>query len=176
LSTSAVHLDGGDRVDARTVIDARGLPRGPGRPEQTAYGIAVDAADAAPVLEGRPAWFMDWRRDNGAPAASTPSFLYAVPLGDGRVLVEETCLVGAPPVPLSALRRRLHTRLRARGLHPSGAVPVERVRFALHPARGSPAGAVQAFGSRGGAMHPASGFSVAESLRTADQAARALAC
>src|SRR5699024_7255129 len=132
LSTSAVHLDGGDRVDARTVIDARGLPRGPGRPEQTAYGIAVDAADAAPVLEGRPAWFMDWRRDNGAPAASTPSFLYAVPLGDGRVLVEETCLVGAPPVPLSALRRRLHTRLRARGLHPSGAVPVERVRFALH--------------------------------------------
>src|SRR5699024_5189678 len=71
---------------------------------------------------------------------------------------------------------RLHTRLRARGLHPSGAVPVERVRFALHPARGSPAGAVQAFGSRGGAMHPASGFSVAESLRTADQAARALAC
>lgn len=175
VTTSAVLLEGGERIEARRVVDARGLPRSAGRREQTAYGIVVESACAAPVLEGQSAWFMDWRRDNGAAAGSRPSFLYAVPLGDGRVLVEETCLVGAPPLALGELRERLYARLRARGVRPTGREPVERVRFALHAGRARPAGAVEAFGSRAGLMHPASGFSVAESLRTADRAAAALA-
>ena len=45
-----------------------------------------------------------------------PSFLYAMPLGGGRVFLEETCLVAKPAVPFAALKRRLHRRLRAMGI------------------------------------------------------------
>ena len=45
-----------------------------------------------------------------------PSFLYAMPLGEGRVFLEETCLVAKPPLPFSTLKRRLHRRLAAMGL------------------------------------------------------------
>ena len=50
---------------AHRVVDCRGaggrLNQGP---LQTAYGIVVDAADAAPALGGEAARFMDWRTDH----------------------------------------------------------------------------------------------------------------
>lgn len=45
-----------------------------------------------------------------------PSFLYAMPVTDGRVFLEETCLVAKPPLPFSVLKRRLERRLGAMGL------------------------------------------------------------
>ena len=42
-----------------------------------------------------------------------PSFLYAMPLPDGRVFLEETCLVAKPALPFATLKRRLHRRLAA---------------------------------------------------------------
>ena len=45
-----------------------------------------------------------------------PSFLYAMPVSDGRVFLEETCLVAKPPLPFSVLKRRLERRLGAMGL------------------------------------------------------------
>ena len=45
-----------------------------------------------------------------------PSFLYAMPVADGRVFLEETCLVAKPPLPFSVLKRRLERRLGAMGL------------------------------------------------------------
>jgi len=45
-----------------------------------------------------------------------PSFLYAMPVGPGRVFLEETCLVAKPPLPFATLKRRLHRRLDAMGL------------------------------------------------------------
>ena len=68
----------------------------------------------------------------------TPSFLYAMPLGDGggssnssssggnsdssgaakvqRVFLEETCLVARPALPFATLKRRLERRCRALGI------------------------------------------------------------
>jgi hypothetical protein len=45
-----------------------------------------------------------------------PSFLYAMPVNDGRVFLEETCLVAKPPLPFSVLKRRLERRISAMGL------------------------------------------------------------
>ncbi len=171
LTPSSVAVRGGLRIEARRVIDARGVRPGRALAEQTAFGIAVPASVAAPVLDGGDGWFMDWRADNAAAPGGTPSFLYAVPLGDGTVLLEETCLVGRPGLPHDVLRRRLAARLAARGAAWPAHAPVERVRFPVEAER--TAGA--AFGARAGLVHPGTGYSVAASLAAADAAVDALA-
>ena len=45
-----------------------------------------------------------------------PSFLYAMQLPDGRVFLEETCLVAKPALPFATLKRRLYRRLKAMGI------------------------------------------------------------
>lgn len=45
-----------------------------------------------------------------------PSFLYAMPLGGGRVFLEETCLVARPALPFATLKRRLERRCKALGI------------------------------------------------------------
>ncbi|MGS2805032.1 lycopene cyclase family protein [Nocardia sp. MW-W600-9] len=151
----------GGLTRAGRVIDARGLARSARRAEQTAYGIVVrrDSRGA-----DQPALFMDWRRDNGAGPDDPASFLYVVPLGADTMLFEETCLAGRPALRTEVLRRRLEHRLRARGIAFTGAEPVERVRFPVEGGR--PGGG--RFGAAGGLTHPATGYSVAASLRAAD--------
>ncbi|WP_280382616.1 lycopene cyclase family protein [Nocardia wallacei] len=154
----SVRLSSGDVLSARRVIDARGTPRSPGRAEQTAYGVVVH----------RDRWdgplFMDWRADNGAAPGEPPSFLYAIPLGADRYLLEETCLAGRPALTGAQLRGRLRTRMRSRGIELDGNEPVEHVRF---PVQGGRPGA-RRFGAAGGLLHPATGYSVAASLAAAD--------
>ncbi|SDE62464.1 lycopene cyclase family protein [Rhodococcus tukisamuensis] len=176
VTAHAVTLRDGTEVRATRVLDARGLHPGPALAEQTAYGVVVDAAAAAPALGGGPAWFMDWRPDNGAAADAPPSFLYAVPLGTDRVLLEETCLVGRPGLSLGVLRGRLETRLRSRGVEPPVDAVQERVRFPVQaPRPGRPGQGAPGFGARGGLVHPGTGYSVAASLGAADVVARAVA-
>lgn len=162
LGRHTVTLDSGRTVRGDRVVDARGLRRRPGRAEQTAYGLVLDDPGT-----DDPALFMDWRPDNGADPGAPPSFLYTIPLGDGRVLFEETCLVGAPPIALGELDRRLRYRLQARGVPVRGDEPVERVRF---PVVGGAPGAGR-FGAAGGYLHPASGYSVGAALAAADDIA-----
>ncbi|WP_162245405.1 MULTISPECIES: lycopene cyclase family protein [unclassified Rhodococcus (in: high G+C Gram-positive bacteria)] len=167
VDSRSVTTADGTVVTAGTVVDARGSAVGPGIPEQTAYGIVVDADVAARTMDDAPTLVMDWRQDNGSVVGATPSFLYAVPLGDGSVLLEETCLVGRPGLPFSELSRRLTVRLEGRGLSPTGDEPVERVRFAMRPPATTVAG-VLTTGTRSPALHTATGYSVAASLRRAD--------
>ncbi|MEU1981648.1 lycopene cyclase family protein [Nocardia sp. NPDC019395] len=162
LGRHTVTVDSGRVLRAGRVIDARGLRRRPGRAEQTAYGIVVEHLD-----QDIPALFMDWRSDNGTGPGAARSFLYTIPLGGGSVLFEETCLVGAPPIGLDELARRLRHRLRVRGIPWQGDERVERVRF---PVVGGTPGAGR-FGAAGGYMHPATGYSVAAALVAADDIA-----
>ncbi|CCQ16548.1 lycopene beta-cyclase [Rhodococcus sp. AW25M09] len=172
VTGSRVTTSDGTIVDARHVVDARGTLDSRDLAQQTAYGIVVERQRAEPILEGSDAWFMDWRTDNGAMPGDVPSFLYAVALDADRVLLEETCLVGRPALDLGVLRTRLHHRLSHRNLEPTGNEDVERVRFSveppprsqLHTGRGGPV----LFGSRSNLMHPATGYSVAASLASAD--------
>lgn len=160
----AVRLSDGTLLHARRVIDARGLTRSPDRAEQTAYGIVLHRDRGERFRE---ALFMDWRPDNGAHPAETPSFLYAVPLDPDTILLEETCLAGRPALITTELRDRLYTRLRSRGIEFDGSEPVERVRFAVEGARPG----FRRFGAAGGYLHPATGYSVAAVLAAADTVA-----
>lgn len=197
-----VHRDGdgvvladGTTVAAPVVVDAGGYRqplRHPGiaggsagsRPaaEQTAYGVIVDDQEAAAVVTPGTALFMDWRPPVGHPArraaddaaaAAWPTFLYAVPLGGGRVLLEETSLARRPGLPMPALRDRLLARLARYAITPSPVAEVERVHFPVDTARHRAPGVV-GFGAAAPLMHPATGFSVAAALRLAPTVADAL--
>lgn len=178
--------------------DRRGVEVTDAAPAQTAYGVVVPEAAAAPALDGHPALLMDWRTDwrsdstggarraagadaagaDGGPAAGVPTFLYAVPLGAGRVLLEETALAAAPAVDLPELRRRLRTRLLRRGVDPAAVDHPLATEHVVIPMRGRdappPAGTIAVgVGGRGGNI--VTGYSVAHSLRTAPALAATLA-
>lgn len=172
LDTHRATLDDGRQLTARYVVDARGVAAARERAQQTAFGVVVDTESARPALDDRPAWFMDWRRDNGTGSDDIPSFLYAVPVGNGCTLLEETCLVGRPALGLTELRRRLHVRLASRGVTLTGDERTEAVRFAVEGGRVEPG--VVGYGARGGLMHPATGYAVATALSSADRVVRAM--
>ncbi|WP_329603859.1 lycopene cyclase family protein [Nocardia seriolae] len=159
LDLPSVRLASGPTLPAARVIDARGLARSPKLAEQTAFGVIIDRTRHPET------YFMDWRDDNGAAPTAPRSFLYAVPLDDTRVLLEETCLAGRPALDLSTLQQRLTHRLRSRGITLTGAEPIERVRFPLHGGKPTPT----AFGAAGALTHPATGYSIATSLALADK-------
>lgn len=177
VATAAVTLSGGEVLHAGVVVDATGAPSALRRTrpgpvaEQTAYGVVVAEELAAPLVRPGEAVFMDWRPEHGH--AGPPTFLYAVPYGDGTVLLEETSLARRPGLPLAELRDRLHTRLRRHGVRVPGDAPTERVRFPVDEPR-APALPV-AFGAAAPLVHPASGFSVATALGLAPAVAGALA-
>lgn len=166
----------GSTVPAAVVVDCTGGRRAllaplPGEvAEQVAFGVVVDRERAG--LAPGEAVFMDWRADHGE--AGDPTFLYALDLGDGRALLEETSLARRPGLPMEVAERRLRVRLAARGIEVPEDAPVERVRFPLEapvPPLGGPIG----FGAAGGQLHPASGYSVAASLRLAPALAHGIA-
>ncbi|WP_219414461.1 lycopene cyclase family protein [Pseudonocardia nigra] len=196
--TGTVALADGTRLRARVVVDAGGrhqplrrelqqshfaattsrqsgfaaISRPATPAEQTAYGVVVGEAAAAPLIAPGEALFMDWRPDHNVPGP--PTFLYAVPRGDGTVLLEETSLARRPGLAMPALRDRLLARLAAHGITPPDDAPVERVHFPLDSPRHRTPG-VLGFGAAAPLVHPASGFSVATALALAPPVAAAIA-
>lgn len=169
-----VECEDGTVVRADQVIDCRGaLPHD--APAQTAFGIVVDSASADRLLDGAPALLMQWSlpQDLGASPDDLPSFLYAVPLGGGATLLEETCLAGHPPLAPGELERRLQHRL---GDRKWSATRSETVSFPLIGASAQPwRDPVFTYGAAGGLKHPTTGYSVAAALRCADTVAAAVA-
>jgi lycopene beta-cyclase len=173
---STVTLADGRRLAAAVVFDATGARRmlsgGPPRrrsTEQTAFGLVLDAADAEPLVPDAAgtAVLMDWRG-----AARDPGFLYSVPLGDGRVLVEETSLARRPGLSANVLATRLRARFAKAGVPLSGVQEWVRIPLDLplpRPGRTVP------FGVAAGLVHPATGYSLATSLTLAPEVAAAVA-
>lgn len=174
-----VALADGSELRASVVIDAGGgarpldpTPSNRAPAEQTAYGLILDEDAAAPLVSAGDALFMDWRTDHGE--TGWPTFLYVIPLGGGRVLVEETSLARRPGLPLSTLRRRLLARLAHHGVGPQSDARSEKVLFRVDHQRHRGPG-VLGFGAAAPLIHPATGFSLAASLRLAPEVAAALA-
>jgi lycopene beta-cyclase len=192
LVPGGVRLATGEALTAAVVINATGTPRNAlkatFRAEQSAFGVLVPAVVAAPVVGPGEAVFMDWRGD---------TFLYAVPVADGRVLLEETSLARQPGLGMRELRQRLFARLASHGIVPStaevwppapginstgggrqfsGRWDVERVRFAVDTPAPAPFGrGAIPFGAAAGFVHPATGFSVADTFRLAPRVAATIA-
>ena len=157
---------------------------------QTAYGIEADVEGYETAYHPDHMLFMDYRRhhsglwprsatvqQNGkhpngtdgqwGPSNEVPSFLYAMPLANGRVFLEETCLVAKPPLPFSVLRRRLTRRCEALGLKITN---IHEEEWSYIPTGGPLPVAEQpltAFGAAANLVHPATGYSIARSLREA---------
>lgn len=179
LARDRVDVAGQGPVVGRVVVDARGALT-TGRTVQTAYGVVLDRGEAAPLLDGGDGVFMDWRPHHGAGPAATPTFCYVVPLDDERVLVEETSLAARPGPTTAELRDRLLHRLAHHGIPAAAGRIEERVRFALDVPLGpgwwrGRAPAVPRIGAAAPWVHPATGYSVATSLRLAPVLAGAVA-
>ncbi len=162
------------RDRARIVIDARGSrPAGHGGnvPHQTAHGILVPPELAAVVLGDANAVLMDWRPFEGAErwGTTSPTFLYVIPMPDGRVLVEETCLAGASAPGQEELRSRLLTRLACHGIATSEVADMEVERVSIPLLRQGPSVAgVWRFGAAGAQNNPFSGYTFFASLAATD--------
>ncbi|MFM7537481.1 MAG: lycopene cyclase family protein [Acidimicrobiales bacterium] len=168
----------GGPVTARLVVVAAGSGSAlvgrtrPPRTAQLAWGCTVPAEDA-PAVDPAGCVFMDWSAPVGerrAPQGGPPSFLYAQGLGDGRVFVEETVLATSD---VRADLARLRARLAGRGIRLDRAEHLEQVRIPLGRGPVRPRHVV-AFGAAGGYVHPATGYSLARSLRAAPVLARAV--
>lgn len=140
------------------------------RPLQTAHGRVLDRTTLASYLGDADAILMDWRPFDGvAWGGHRPSFCYVVSLPGGRVLAEETCLVGAPPLSEGELERRLRVRLGRHGV-PGDALataPTEHVRIPMTTPAAPRSGALR-FGSAGDQLNPITGYSVFASLAAVD--------
>ncbi|MEV6771157.1 lycopene cyclase family protein [Nocardia sp. NPDC051030] len=170
-----VELADGTEVRAAAVFDTRGQGSPGKRRTASAHGIFVDEDIAAPMVAEGEGLMLDWRAENGAGADEPPSFLYAVPLGDGTVIFEETSLGLRGGMPQHELRRRTLNRLAAHGIRLKGDEPTEAAHYPLDDAPPKAGrGQVIPFGSRGGMMHPITGYCVADSLSQVDKAVAAL--
>jgi lycopene beta-cyclase len=179
---STVRCRDGTEIAARVVVDASGhrpvLVRRrvrPGQGFQTAWGLTVELRDDSARLEPGRALLMDWSDPlPEPPAGAAPSFLYAMPLGDGRCFVEETVLVARPVVPPERLERRLAARLAARGLRVHRVLARERCWIPMGGALPDLRQRVVGFGAAGGMVHPATGYLLPRVLEAAPPLADAI--
>jgi lycopene beta-cyclase len=201
----AVRLADGSEITARVLVDATGDPPallGVGAPKrsrlgrpaqvhadvalQTAYGVVF--AERPVGVDG--AVLMDWTSmADGVDRRS--SFLYSMPMPNGQWLCEETSLAGYPPMNESELRDRLARRLQADddrlrdpsemggAAHMTSKLPrvrsVERVSIPMRGGVPNRRDLTVGFGAAARYIHPATGYSISESLAMAPSVAAAVA-
>jgi len=165
-------------IRARVVVDATGansrfVRRVHSRPPayQIAYGLLLDAPSHP--FDPATAVLMDFRPAD-ADAPEPPSFLYVLPLEDGRLFVEETVLAGRPAPPLDLLQTRLERRLDALGLAGCKRLDEERCRIAMGLGLPLRRQTVVPFGAAAAMVHPASGYLQARVFRKAPEVADAI--
>lgn len=180
--TTVVTAAGG-RLACRVAVDASGhrpalLVPGRGRPPavQSAYGL-VGRFSCPPVPAGT-MLLMDYRDPSGAtadPAPAPPTFLYAMAMGDGCHLVEETVLARRPALDVATLEARLHRRLHTLGVALQDRVAVERVHIPMGGPLPCGQQRVVGYGAAAGMVHPATGYQVGAALARAPRLGAALA-
>tara|TARA_Y100001968_G_scaffold328816_1_gene376729 strand:+ start:1379 stop:2656 length:1278 start_codon:yes stop_codon:yes gene_type:complete len=182
-SISTVTTTEGEKLSARLVIDATGYKpiflnvpdQGP-IAVQTCYGVVAEFS-APPVEEGQFV-LMDYRCDHLTEdeKEEPPTFLYAMDFGKGKFFLEETSLGLSPPLELEVLKRRLHKRLKSRGIKITS---LEHEELGLFLPMNIPIPDLKqpilGFGGAAGMVHPASGYLVGSLLRRAPEVAKAVA-
>jgi len=178
---SQVFCESGLNFKARLVIDASGhkskfikRPFSKRVAQQAAYGV-VGKFSSPPVRKDQFV-LMDYRSDHLSKRelSESPSFLYAMDLGNDVFFVEETSLASFPAIPFNYLKNRLINRLKKRGITIEAIFHEENCLFPMNlplPLRTQP---ILAFGGAASMVHPASGYMVGSLLRRAPMLAKQL--
>ena len=172
----------GLKLKARLVIDASGhKSKFIKRPllrevaQQSAYGI-VGKFSTPPVNKDQFV-LMDFRPDhlNNEELSSSPSFLYAMDLGDETYFVEETSLASYPALSQEDLKKRLLSRLSNKGIKVEEIIHEENCLFPMNLPLPYKNQSVLGFGGAASMVHPASGYMIGSLLRRAPLLAEKLA-
>lgn len=173
-----IHVDDGSTHRARVVVDASGATtrfvrrvhrRSPAF--QTAYGLTLHAPDHE--FDPQQMVLMDFG-PGSSDATEPPSFLYALPLGGGRLFLEETSLARRPAMPLEVLRARLQVRLASLGLERAERIGEEHCSIPMGVGLPAPGQPLVPFGASASMVHPASGYLISQVFRKADPIAKAI--
>ena len=168
-ATCAISCTDGTVVHAGLVFDGTGagssfVERESGTVSsvrQTAFGLKIRTHTNQ--FDRDTCVLMDWSGPNRRDA----SFLYVLPFGDGTWLFEETSLARAGGLERSELEKRLRRRLAAIGLVVDEELASEWVSFPMDVAMPSTGQRVIPIGAAAALVHPATGYSIAASLRSA---------
>ncbi len=172
----------GLKLKARLVIDASGhkssFIKRPARndvAQQAAYGIV--GKFSSPPVEKDQFVLMDFRPDhlNKKEKLSSPSFLYAMDLGNETYFVEETSLASYPALSKDRLKKRLFTRLDNKGIKIKEIYHEENCLFPMNLPLPLKKQFVLGFGGAASMVHPASGYMIGSLLRRAPLLAEKLA-
>ena len=181
--SSTVVLSNGEEIDCSVFVDATGkgefLLREPSRAiqgYQSAYGVLLEVEDN-PWERGEMS-LMDFRvpKECGQSEIflSTPTFLYALPLGRKLVFLEETSLVAKEPLSFEELKQRLHIRMSSMNIEPIQILEEENCLIPMGGPRPSLKQRTLGFGAAAGLVHPATGYQLAHSIALSDVVAQAL--
>ena len=172
----------GLKLRARLVIDASGhksnfikRPSINNVAQQAAYGI-VGKFSSPPVKKDQFV-LMDFRPDhlNKEEQLLSPSFLYAMDLGNETFFVEETSLASYPALSQDQLKHRLLKRLKNKDIKIKEIFHEENCLFPMNLPLPFKKQFVLGFGGSASMVHPASGYMVGSLLRRAPLLAEKLA-
>ena len=172
----------GLKLKARLVIDASGhkskfikRPNLKEVAQQAAYGIVGKFSN--PPVNKDQFVLMDFRSDHldDDELLKSPSFLYAMDLGNETYFVEETSLASYPAFPQDHLKKRLLSRLQNKGVKVLEIFHEENCLFPMNLPLPYKNQSVLGFGGAASMVHPASGYMVGSLLRRAPLLAEKLA-
>ena len=171
VSPTCVRLGDGSPVEAATVIDCRGRAASPGLPQGAGYQsfIGHEFRVGRPWPAAEPT-VMDVREDQ----ACGFEFLYELPFGPDRVLLEYTGFGNEPACDEARAESLIAARLAEAGVDATERVRTERGCLPMpYAAPGQPPALSVAGGYAGGWYHAATGYSMPLAVRFADIVARA---
>ena len=180
IESSTIDLEGGASIEAAIVIDASGGKGGfvrstddtePGY--QRAFGIEARLSESP--FDGESMSLMDYRPIEQGPPSPSPTFLYAMDLGDGRYFVEETVLVEEEPTAMKLLEERLYARLEERGVEVLEVLSEERCHIPMGTSLPDFSQPMLAFGAAAGFVHPSTGYQIGRMLHDAGPLAEIIA-
>ena len=160
-------LEDGERIDARVVIDGRGWPGARGLDVRFQKFLGLEMELAAPHGLTRPLLM-----DATVSQLDGYRFVYVLPFGPRRVLVEDTRYSDGPALSAARLREATLAYADARGWRPlvvtrdeDGVLPIA-LGGDLERFLGRPDG-VARVGLRGALFHPTTGYSLPDAVRVA---------
>ena len=168
LDARGIELEGGERIEARSVVDARGIAHAPGLEGGWQVFMGRRLCTSRPHGLESPVIMDAAVRQHGA-----YRFVYTLPLGADELFVEDTYYADAPVLDRSALSGRIDRYCAAHGWdgepldHETGVLPVVTGGdFAAFQAAHRTSGVAVA-GARGGFFHPLTSYTLPFAVETA---------